>query len=86
MRLQVKHTIRGKINSVGNLSGNVHISTVIKEEKNYYEGEYTINSSEEDQLIPVENKTMRQDLLIKAVSYDEIENDFGGTTVVIGGM
>lgn len=49
-----------------------------------YDGEYEIFPTIEDQVLDTTLKTMRQDLTVKAVAYEEELNPAGGYTVIIG--
>lgn len=48
-----------------------------------YEGEYTITPSVKEQTMQTKNKTMTNDVTIKAIPYAEVTNNSGGSTVTI---
>lgn len=50
----------------------------------WYDGDYEITSSTIDQTMPVQNKTMREDVTILAIPYAETINLSGGYTATIG--
>lgn len=50
----------------------------------FYQGNYTITPKTERQVLMTEETTMRENLAIEAIPYQEIENEAGGTTVIIG--
>lgn len=77
--------LKGKINDRKKLVGSIHVSSVVSQETDYYEGSYELIPSENDQTLNVKNKTMMKDFTVKAIPYEEADNEFGGITVMIGG-
>ena len=63
--------------------GSVHVVT--KSDFESYEGPYEIIPKSEDQILPTDEKVMREDLKVKATPYHEVENIQGGMTAIIGG-
>lgn len=49
-----------------------------------YEGEYELTPSKELQSLQTRDKTLRQNVTVKAIDYAEVSNE-SGTTVTIGG-
>ena len=50
----------------------------------FYQGEYTVKPTFEAQVLPTVETTMKENLVVEAIPYREIENEAGGTTVIIG--
>ena len=50
----------------------------------FYQGEYSVTPNIERQVLPTAETTMRENLVVEAIPYREIENEAGGTTVIIG--
>lgn len=84
MSIAAKHSLKGLINPTKTLTGNVHISNTFEKELDYYEGSYEIKPTTESQTLPVQNKTMKNDLTIKSIPYAEVTNNANGITVTIG--
>ena len=50
-----------------------------------YTGDYEVTAStEEDIILDTDGKTLTEDIVINKVPYEEVPNESGGTTVVIG--
>lgn len=96
MYIKAKQSLTGEIQTHQNLSGtlrteqklygSVHIKDTIKQEIDYYLGEYTIKPSTETQTLDTADKTMRENLVIQAIPYAEVTNSANGITVTIGGI
>lgn len=50
----------------------------------YFEGDYEITPAVDAQTFATAEKTMREDLQIKAIPFFEVGNNAGGTTIYIG--
>lgn len=48
-----------------------------------YDGSYEVTPTSGEQILPTRSKTMRDDLTVHAVPYNETTNDSGGYTVSI---
>ena len=77
-------SIQGSINSTRQIAGVVQASSVVIQERDYYEGSYAITPSLDSQMLFVKEKTMRDDLQIEAIPYAEVSNSANGITVTIG--
>lgn len=51
----------------------------------WYGGDYEITPTIEGKTYPTKDKTMREDLTMKAIPFAEVSNPQGGYTVNIGG-
>lgn len=49
-----------------------------------YEGSYTVTPEVTAQTLPTKNKTMTQDLRVRAIPYYDVGNTSGGSTIYIG--
>lgn len=49
----------------------------------YYEGDYSIRPTVEEQFLPTKDKLMSQDVNIEGIPYFETTNESGGYTVII---
>lgn len=49
----------------------------------WYEGDYEMTPKIEAQVLETENKSMRHDLTIKAISFSSVSNPSGGETINI---
>ena len=76
-------SLSGSNKNVGSVSGTVAIGEGVRPD--YYDGSYEIIPIVEDQTLEVKNKTMRDDVEIKAIPYAEVTNEANGITVTIGG-
>ena len=61
------------------------INKVKKKAVQQYDGAYKLLSSKEDQTLKTTDTVLRDDIVIKAISYTEASNNGGGTTITIGG-
>lgn len=50
-----------------------------------YEESYEIEPLVNSQVLPTRNRVMTKDITVKEISYQEVSNKSGGTTVTIGG-
>lgn len=50
----------------------------------FYDGEYEVTPSTEEQVLKTANKSLNEDIKIKTIPYFEVSNNAGGTTVTIG--
>lgn len=50
-----------------------------------YDGEYTLTPETTDQVLPTKEKLIKENVTIKAVQKQIVENSAGGQTVTIGG-
>lgn len=50
----------------------------------YFDGEYIVIPTAEDQFLETEEKLMRDDVTVTAIPYEEVSNPAGGVTVTIG--
>lgn len=50
-----------------------------------FEGEYWIYPNSQEQILPTENTSMRENFVVHAIPYREEVNQSGGLTVIIGG-
>ena len=76
--------IDGVITSAGNLNGKVNVGGIIKEEPTYYEGEYEVTPSIEEQVLETNRRYMKDDVTVKEIPYAEVTNLANGITVTIG--
>lgn len=51
----------------------------------YYEGDYEVAPTVEEQILSTKEKTMRDDLVIQEIPVYKTTNTSGGYTVIIGG-
>lgn len=86
MYIKAKQSLTGALQTSQKLSGSVHIKDTIKQEIDYYAGDYNITPSVETQTLETAEKTMRDDLVIQAIPYAEVTNSANGITVTIGGV
>lgn len=50
----------------------------------FYEGEYEVTPSTEEQILKTAKKSLNEDIKVKNIPYFEVSNNAGGTTVTIG--
>ena len=50
-----------------------------------YAGEYEVTPKIEAQTLNTANRSMERDMTIHAIPYYEVDNDYNGQTIVIGG-
>lgn len=50
----------------------------------YYDGDYEVRPTVEEQSLPTKDKLMSQDVHIEEIPYFETTNESGGYTVIIG--
>lgn len=50
-----------------------------------YAGEYEVTPKIEAQTLNTANRSMERDVTIHAIPYYEVDNDYNGQTIVIGG-
>ena len=58
----------------------------VREETDYYDGDYQITPSVEAQTLPTAKKTMLNNLVVKAIPTFDVSNTAGGTTFYIATM
>lgn len=63
----VKHELHGVIANITKLEGNVNVGGVIKEEPNYYDGEYQITPSQEAQTLKTSQKLLVEDIIVNPI-------------------
>ena len=82
---EIKHrnSLIGEINGRNKIVGDIAIGVGMFSEPDYYTGSYEITPSSMDQVLPTTDKTFSNDLVIRAIPYTKIKNEYG-TTVVIG--
>lgn len=84
--------LKGRISGQGSLNGNVRdkakMSGTLHYAKSkplpYYEGEYEVDPKFEEQTLETKQKSMHDDVKVKAISTLEIDNEAGGITFIIG--
>lgn len=89
-----KTSLNATISSKGLLNGSVNSSTILGNVSlgriniihGYpeYGGPYDIVPIAEDQIFQTEMKTATENFVVRAIPYNEIENEYGGLTAVIG--
>lgn len=50
----------------------------------FYDGEYEVTPSTEEQILKTANKSLNEDIKVKNIPYFEVSNNAGGITVTIG--
>lgn len=84
--ITAKQTLTGNIAGKQKLQGAVNVGGTIKEEPVYYEGEYEVIPSIEEQVLETNRKYMKDDVMVKEIPYAEVTNLANGITVTIGGI
>lgn len=51
----------------------------------YFEGPYILYPKVSEQMIDTKDKSMSDDVTVKSIPYSEVDNPYGGKTVIIGG-
>lgn len=77
--ITAKQALTGSIAGKQKLQG-----AVIKDEPVYYEGEYEVIPSIEEQVLETNRKYMKDDVTVKEIPYAEVANLANGITVTIG--
>ena len=78
-------SLTGDINAdLIQLTGEVNVNAVAKQDPIYYEGDYTVKPTVESQTIHTKEKTMKNDFHILAIPYAEVTNSANGITITIG--
>lgn len=85
IHISKKQDLNGDISSKNSIEGRVNVGGVIEKTPDYYEGSYEIKPTNDEQILPTKDKTMKEDLTVDPVSFIEVGNTAGGTTVIIGG-
>jgi hypothetical protein len=85
MKILAKHSLTGVSNAKHQLIGSVAVGGVIKYDAVYYEGSYEVVPIAKDQELITKEKTMKENLQIKAIPYAEVTNNANGITITIGG-
>lgn len=83
-QLSSVNRISGSLSLTGALTGALSIPTYIDVEK--YDGEYEVSPAFEDCTLETKNKTLTDDILVKAIEVQTVSNLSGGKTVYIGGI
>lgn len=84
MGINAKQSLTGTLTSRVKLAGEVHVTSIVDRNKEAYEGEYILNPTFEEQVLPTKNKQMSDDLTIHAIKVERVANESGGKTVIIG--
>ena len=50
----------------------------------FYDGEYVVTPSSDEQVLKTAKKSLNEDIKVKKIPYFEVSNNAGGTTVTIG--
>lgn len=76
--------LQGQLSNVNRIIGVLSIPTYV--DVDIYEGEYEIAPSFDSQTLETRNKTLTEDILVKAIEVQTVTNLSGGKTVYIGGI
>lgn len=82
--ITAKQALTGNVAGKHELQGGVNVGGVIKEEPDYYEGEYEVTPSTEQKVLETKQKFMEDDVTVRKIPFYEVTNETGGTTVTIG--
>jgi hypothetical protein len=74
--------ISGSITGKGKVSGT--IGTAKTKPLPYYEGEYVITPTFEDQVLETKQRSMSDDVTVEKITTLEVDNDAGGVTYIFG--
>lgn len=74
--------IKGKIGISGRLQGKV--KTADARPLPYYEGEYDITPTFEQQVLETKQKSMSDNVTVEKITTLEMDNDAGGVTYIFG--
>jgi hypothetical protein len=74
--------ISGSITGKGRISGT--IGTAKTKPLPYYEGEYVITPTFEDQVLETKQRSMSDDVTVEKITTLEVDNDAGGVTYIFG--
>lgn len=69
------------VNNTKVLVGHVAVST----EHESYSGDYNVTPQINSQVLNTSDKLMAKDMVIKAIPYYSVSNEYDGETVIIGG-
>ena len=76
--------LQGQLSTVNQIIGVLSIPTYV--DVGIYEGDYEVAPSFESQTLETRNKTLTEDILVKAIEVQSVTNLSGGKTVYIGGI
>lgn len=79
-----QQTLKGNVSTALNLIGSMNVGGAFLPE--YYEGEYEVIPSIEEQVLETNRKYMKDDVTVKEIPYAEVTNLANGITVTIGGI
>ena len=72
--------LSGKLEAVESLVGKISVEV----SKDPYDGPYVVEPRKMEQILETSDKTMTDDVTVRAISYIEVGNLSGGTTATIG--
>lgn len=64
--------------------GSFQTVTTLLDSLDWYEGDYEVTPKPEAQTLQTAQKTMRDDMTVKAIPYFDVSNTAGGKTIYIG--
>lgn len=76
--------LQGQLSTVNQIIGVLSIPTYV--DVDIYEGDYEVAPSFENQTLETRDKTLTEDILVKAIEVQSVTNLSGGKTVYIGGI
>lgn len=86
--------LQGELSAANHISGSLAESSFIAGvltiptyvETDTYDGNYEVEPAFESQTLGTKNKTLTDDILVKAIEVQSVSNLSGGRTVYIGGI